>query len=751
MKTMQQMRDGEKSADFPADELTPEQQERESRRLREDQLSLFGLTLALQRDEWVAARAASGWDKRVREDIDQFEGRDIAHLMAANMMTSVEQGYPVTTNHARATRSTVFINLTRPKTNSAEARLVDIVLPTDEENWSIEPTPNPKIIGALESDAPAVDPANGQPIVNPETGVATPQREIALAAKRLCEERSKGMADEIKDQLIECDYKAEVRKVIHNACKLGVGVLKGPIVHGRTRKAWVPVQGATYELKVEQVKTPASWSVDPRNVWEDPACGDDIQKGRGIYELDRMTSKQVRQLAQQPGYIPEAIAKVLQQAPSVSTVHGTPHDKRENLSLSNRPYEVWTYTGEIDREDFKAAQQLGVGYEEPDGEEMTTDEEDEILSSVSAVIVVINSIVVKAYLNPNESGELPYDFFPYELEIDSPRGVGVPYLMRAQQKVVNAGWRMMMDNGGMAVGPQIILKRGQIRPADGNYEIAARKIWYATDEVEDVTKAFTTVEFEMHQPELAALIEMAERLIDTETGTPQLTQGEQGNAPDTLGGMQMLMNNTNVVTRRLVKQFDDKLTKPHIRRYYDFNMAYSEKENIKGDMDVDARGSSALLVRDIQNQAFTNLLAAGGNPVYAPFIDAKKLFENALKAQHVKPSDVMKSDEQIAAEAEAAKNAPQPQDPRIASATIMAQARVHESDNRAATQREALQTNLQETQLDRDLALIKLAQESKLSFDEIKAALAETAMKIRSQRDLAANETKLRVTTGEGI
>ena len=75
-----------------------------------------------------------------------------------------------------------------------------------------------------------------------------------------------------------------------------------------------------------------------------------------------------------------------------------------------------------------------------------------------------------------------------------------------------------------------------------------------------------------------------------------MLQGSQGGVtPDTVGGMQMLLNNTNVVLRRLVKNFDDMVTKPHIRRYYDYNMAYNENEEVKGDFNILARGSSALL------------------------------------------------------------------------------------------------------------------------------------------------------------
>ena len=58
---------------------------------------------------------------------------------------------------------------------------------------------------------------------------------------------------------------------------------------------------------------------------------------------------------------------------------------------------------------------------------------------------------------------------------------------------------------------------------------------------------------------------MAAELADQETGIPLMLQGENASAPGTVGGMTMLMNATSVVLRRLVKQYDDQITKPHIR------------------------------------------------------------------------------------------------------------------------------------------------------------------------------------------
>lgn len=727
----------------------------------EDRLQAFGANLASQRDEWIRARYSTGTDKRWLEDVDQYHARDNINRAASQMMTSVEQGYPVTTQGATPHRSTVYIGLTRQKTNAAEARLADILLPTDDRNWGIQPSPLPVVFGLDKSENPAVDPRTGQQMVD-RNGQPLLEKDMVKAIREMADERAKAMQTEIDDQLMECDYNSEVRKMIHDAAMLGTGVLKGPIVTNRVRKAWQPQVDAQGEqvqvIEIVEEITPASFRVDPRNVWPDPGCGEDIHTGKGIYERDMMTAKQVRELAKQPGYMKEQLRKVLEEGPkqSATMVEITDEQKREQY---RNLYEVWTYWGEVNHEDLECA---GVDVGEKDE-----------LRSTSGCVVFVNNTVVKAFLNPLETGDIPYDFYPWEKASGSVWGFGIPYLMRAQQKVLNAAWRQMMDNAGVSSGPQIVVKPGVIQPADKQWQLSSRKIWYATDDIDDVRKAFTAFEFNSHQEELAAIIEMASKLADEETGMPMMLQGEKGTAPDTVGGMQMLMNNSNVVLRRLVKQFDDYVTKPHIRRYYDYNMMYSDREDIKGDFNIDARGTSALLIRDIQNQAFLNLLAAGGNPVYGPLLNQKKLFEKALQAQHIDPAEIMKTDEQIQQEQQQAAESPQAQDPALAIAqmriqgeqaklqaksqidTQLAQMKAEAEYARLQQAQQAQQVEmsmmLQKLQMEREIEMLKLAQTKELTLEEIKAKLADTAIKERGKKELFAAEAQIKNQLGSGI
>ena len=572
-----------------------------------------------------------------------------------------------------------------------------------------------------------------------------------LAEQAEAKKRADLMLSKIEDCLDQADYNAQCRRAIYDAGVMGTGVLKGPVVLATTRKAWKRATDAMgkplWTLEVSKTLSPASFRVDPRMVYPDPACGDCVQDGRGIFEMQQLTPKQVRELSKQPGYIPSQLKKVLDEKPKrtaeLRPLHDTLRGKRD--LVADEVYDHWMYWGEIDRDDAEVA-----GIQMP-GDELTT---------VSACVEMVNDTVVRAYVNPLPDGQLPYDFFQWEVRPGSVWGYGVPFLMRSQQRVINAAWRMILDNAGVSSGPQIVIKPGLITPADQQWTLTARKIWYATDDVEDVSKAFATFEFNTHQAELQALIEMAEKLSDAETAVPQMAQGEKGSSPDTLGGMQMLMQSANVVLKRLVKHYDDCITKPHIRRYYDYLMEYDPDEQLKGDFQIVALGSSSLVVRDIQNQALMQMLQLASNPVYAPLVNSKKLFIKSLRAQHLDPTDVMNTD----AETEAIKKAQEAaaaqggNDPRVAAAHMRSEADRERTKAQTeqfmadvALKRElaanADNIKLQTLQMTRDIEMLRVAQQERISVESVKAQLAAVTIKEQTKVALHASDTQTQAAT----
>jgi len=248
------------------------------------------------------------------------------------------------------------------------------------------------------------------------------------------------------------------------------------------------------------------------------------------------------------------------------------------------------------------------------------------------------------------------------------------------------------------------------------------------------------------------IIQLGLNFAEHVTGMPLLLQGQMGKAPDTLGGMQMLNNNASSTLRRLARFFDDRITEPHVRRYYvwlllDPNVPNDEK----GDYMTDARGSSALVERDLQNQAVMQM----GNIVLDPRFgkDPKKWMDEYLKANRLDPKRFDYEDEDWQKIVENMKQGPA--DPRTAIAQLRAQ-----TDEKLKTLE--LQFQQQESDKDRRLELVLAGIEAELdrenqtgtkviSLDKIKGMLAKGAMDIRSKQALFSAERDLKLATGRGI
>jgi hypothetical protein len=693
---------------------------------------------AKMRDQWIQGRATNtDVEKRWRKNAQLYFGE---HTNSTGEFENTLRNGPPARKAQDGTRSRVVINIVRPKVDQAVARMCEILFPVDDRNWGIRPTPMPELADMMGSNAQTVDPATGQP-----TGFTA--NEEANAIMEAAKQAAEAMERSIDDSLTESKYNGESRKGIEDAVRLGTMVIYGPFPARQTSKVWLPQADGTQVLQVNESIVPASMRLDPWDCFFDPSCGNDHQAGRGFFMRRMATRKQLRQLVGLPGYDEEAIREVLRTAPQKLRVA----EGRVIREMVNEDaYEMWTYHGEI----------------EPEEMEMLSSRTGDPLTDVNfGVLVIVNDKVVGAMESWVADRTLPVDVYCWRKADDSPFGYGLPDELEHQQRVVNSAWRQVMDNGRTSLGGQIVIKKGMIIPQNGSYEITPNKIWLAKDELDDVRAAMTVFEFNSHLQELLAIAQAAMQFADVESSMPQIMGGEQGSAPETVGGMVMLYNNANAVLRQRVKLYDDTITRPHIGRYYDWKMANDPDPAIKGDYEIDARGSTALIERDIQNQALLNLANITNNPRYIPHLREREELKAILKAFKVNPEELLKPEDQVKQEMEAQAQQGAPQDPRIAAAQIKAEvdmAKIADNKEVRAQQGQQIEYNRQREQaeyeiamteagIERDLSLTKLGQDAQLTREQIAAKERLEALKIDSQRQIFNAEAALRVNTGAGI
>ncbi|MBU1621782.1 MAG: hypothetical protein KJ604_20190, partial [Gammaproteobacteria bacterium] len=604
--------------------LKPEYDETESVRIARQ----LTANLILKREQAIIARTSSGIEQIWREDARAYDGVDSSsHRMIDHAAQTTP---PERSNSPR--RSRVEINVIRGKVETAEGRFSDILLPTDDRNWGLKCTPKPEAMEALKDPRPAA--VGGKPVMTLD-GKQADVGDIAASDIEDLKKKMTAMEDEIDDQLNECSFNSICREVIQDAVRKGTGVMAGPNVVKGLKRSWTTASegGTKVEvLEYEEIHKPASRRVDCWDVWPDPDCGEDVKMASYFWERQRLRPRDLLSYVGIEGYNDEAILEVLKQDPTRLIV-APRSDEESPLKYEKADhgyYEAWIYSGDLDREDLES---MGVSCESIDS----------MLKTVSAVVVIVNDLPIKVMLNPLDTGDLPYDFFVWSKISHIPWGQSLVRQLIWQQRVLTSAWRAMMDNAGDSAGANIILGRG-VMPADDSWIMGALKLSIQTGDQDDMNKAFAQFQIQNNQEQLQAIIEMALRFMDMETSIPMIFQGEQGKLPETLGATNILVDSNNVALRARVKKWDDCITRPHLQRYYDWNMQYNPKAEIKGDYAVDARGVSVLLARDQELQDIKEMLSMRGDPELSDMIDWEICIRQIMRGRHM---DVILPDERI--------------------------------------------------------------------------------------------------------
>jgi hypothetical protein len=175
------------------------------------------------------------------------------------------------------------------------------------------------------------------------------------------------------------------------------------------------------------------------------------------------------------------------------------------------------------------------------------------------------------------------------------------------------------------------------------------------------------------------------------------------------------------------------MTVPSMRRLYDWNMQFNPRDDIKGDMNVDARGTSVLLVREVQSQV---LMAIVNNhtvhPVLAAMLKPYEAYKKFLQSMMVPPDEIMASKEEydkaLAAQAQSAQDDPQKDPKVIAAQTQLERAKIES------------QTSLQIADMNRQTELIKLAEARNMNIDKLTALLHVKQIETDSKERMFAGE-----------
>lgn len=639
---------------------------------------------------------------------------------------------------SRAFGSKAFIPLIRRIVNVVEARLGDLLFPTDGSNFGVEASPAPeldeaaKLVSRMPEDTP-VD-AGGTQLQAGD--IKQSVGELIDKAKRA----AAGMEREIADQLAQSGWPTEARSIIRDGLVLGVGVAKGPTVYLKTKKKWVVNPDGSASFTVVEDTTPQSARVDPWLFFPRIAAKS-MRDNDSVFEGHPMSAVQFAALADQPGFDKEAIREELRAGPRDEQDSNAVAAKEASgtAGVRNQQHMVWEYSGPVALEDLQACG-CDVG-------------DDPLLVINAVVFFTERGRVLKVVLQKGGT-ETNYHAWSWQPDANSIFGYGIPYELGDLQDACNSSWRAAQDNAGLSVGGILVVDPHAVSSPDGNYSIRPNMTLLKTDSAVRMEDAVKIFDIPSRAKEMLEIFGVAKRLCD-EVGGPMLAmQGQE--APSylqTATGMGIAYNSASVWMRRGVKGWDDFITIPMVGQYIDWNMEHNPKPEIKGDLRPIAKGSSHLLEAEGQAQRLAVVMDVS-QKMGIPLRTGVAQLRAMVRSMRLDDQELVPSDDEVA-QMEAAKQAEQPQ---LTPEQERLQLRKMELEDRQADRE--FQSALADKNA--ELRWAELASKEGLSRDQVRAKyqadVEKENMRLQDRREQRAYdaqalnaEAALRIHTGAGV
>jgi len=519
--------------------------------------------------------------------------------------------------------SQIFMMLTSVKCRAATAWIKDVLIPSNDKPWSLEPTPIPDLpedvieyikqsvmkefamSGLAHEDIDENDLYDGV-----EEFAQNVRDEILEEKKEEAKIRARRAEEKMWDEMLEGGWVDAFVEVINDVVTFKAGIIKGPYTVRKPALKWVEDK---WEIKNEYRREYKR--ISPFDFY--PAPDSENIHNSYVFERVRMSRLDLTELIGVKGFKESAIREVLKRFGDEG-YRGWLNVDFERDIVENRKNQQTTKSYLIDGLVYwgsasgRMLKRWGIkGVKDQDKE-----------YQIEAWIVA--NIVIKVELNPDPIGRKPYGMASYENIPGSIWGMGVPEIMRDVQDMVNATARQISNNMGIASGPQVVVNVDKLPPGENIEDIHPWKIWSVeAGEEGDVSKAINFVDAPMHIGELQAAYFQFSAQADEQTGIPKYAYGEGGSgggAGSTASGLAMLMGASAKGIKSVISHLDQGIIKPCVERHYYQLMRFDEDESIKGDAKIVPKGAISLIQSEITNSNRMNFLATTANPLDSQII-----------------------------------------------------------------------------------------------------------------------------------
>jgi len=579
-----------------------------------------------------------------------------------------------------AEKSRVFIKVTKTKTLAAYGQIVDVLFANNKFPLSIEPTELPEGVVADVH----FDPKEPEELTNNITspyGFAGDGKDFPKGAtEKTLQEKlgaleeklepiqdklkegpaktptaiefspamvaAKKMQKKIHDQLEESGANTNLRSSAFEMALFGTGIMKGPFATDKEYPNWN--DNGEYDplfKTVPQVSHVSVW-----NFYPDPDANS-MNEAQFVVERHKMSRTQLRNLKKRPYFRGQVIDEVIQFGENYVKKYWEDDLSDYAPEHGVDRFEVLEYWGMCDT-DMLEEQGVEIPNELKEFDEL------------QANIWICNDRLLRLVLNPFKPAKIPYAAAPYELNPYSFFGVGIAENMDDTQTLMNGFMRMAVDNAVLSGNLLIEVDETNLVPGQ-DMSIYPGKIFRRQSGAPG--QAIFGTKFPNVSQENMMLFDKARVLADESTGLPSYAYGQTGiqGVGRTASGISMLMNAASGSIKTVIKNVDDYLLRPLGEGFFRFNMQFDYDSEIKGDLEVKARGTESLMATEVRSQRLMQFLQVTSNPALAPFAKFQYVIREIAKSLDLDPDKVTNNMNEAALQAELMKEfqAPMEQQP----------------------------------------------------------------------------------------
>lgn len=524
--------------------------------------------------------------------------------------------------------SEIYMMLFATKARQAGALIRDVFMSAGADKpWTTRPSPDPQIpqfmIDEVAQEAMfRVQQAEQLGVILGPEDMRQMLRDmrdyVQMQTMEHAREAAQRMETKMEDQMLEGGWLDALDQFLDDLMVFPAAFVKGPVLRRRTVMEWVQGGEGSWELQTAEALQ-AEWErVDPFNIY--PAPHSRSVDDSWLFERHALSRGDLAALIGVPGYEEDAIRTALDE--HNTGLHNWLAIDAMRAQAEGRTAEAAHNTGLIEALQFWG----------PVSGKMLVDWglDPAVVGDPSkeyeAEVWLVGRHVIKAAINRDPLRRRPYYSTAYERLPGAFWHNSLYDLIADVCAMCNATARALANNIGIASGPLVWVNVDRLPVGEKITNLYPWKIMQGTnDPMGSTAPPVVFFQPQSNAAELLRVYEQFSLMADEHSGIPRyMTGGDaSGGAGRTASGLSMMIGNAGKTIKNLVANVDARVIGPSVERLYHHNMRYAEDKDLKGDVQVVARGALSLMMKETAQIRRIEFLARTANPLDAQIMGSE--------------------------------------------------------------------------------------------------------------------------------